>query len=63
LAAALANQGLPDIEGLRGALSGFDRLSDRIRHHRDAIRTAEDIAGDWLRLLASRRWIPLFQSR
>ncbi len=63
LAAALANQGLPDPERLQGALPGFERISDRIRHHRDAARTSEDIAADWLRLLASRRWIPLYQSR
>ncbi len=63
LAAALANQGLPDPERLQGALPGFDRLSDRIRHHRDAARTSEDITAEWLRLLASRRWIPLYQSR
>ena len=61
LAAALANQGLPDTEGLRAALEGYERLSDRIVHHRDATRTSEDITADWLRLLASRRWIPLYQ--
>jgi len=63
LAAALANQGLADAEHLRGALSGFDRLSDRIRHHRDSVSTSEAIAAEWLRRMVSRRWIPLFQSR
>ncbi len=63
LTAALVNQGLPDAEGLRAALEGFERLSERIRHHRDSTRASEHIAAEWLRLLATRRWIPLFQGR
>lgn len=61
--AALANQGLPDVDHLRTAMEGFDRLSHRIRHFQQSTRTSEIVAAEWLRQLATRRWIPLYHSR
>jgi hypothetical protein len=63
LNAALANQGLPDVDRLRTAMDGFDRLSDHIRHYRKSGRSTETVGADWLRQLSLRRWIPLYKSR
>jgi hypothetical protein len=63
LNAALANQGLPDVDRLRSAMDGFDRLSDRIRHYRESGRTSVTVVADWLRQFTQRRWIPLYKRR
>lgn len=63
LAAALANQGLPDADGLRTMLSGLDRLEAALKGEMPDEQNAEAMAADWLDYLASRRWIPQYTLR
>jgi hypothetical protein len=60
LTAALANQGLPDVDRLRTAMEGFDRLVQRMREIEEASPSSEGVIADWLRQLSLRRWIPLY---
>jgi len=63
LAADLANQGLPDADALRTAISGLDRLAKMIRGDtaQESSRP-ETVAGGWLTMLSQRRLIPRFRS-
>lgn len=61
LAAAAANQGLPDTDGLRTMLTGLDRLEAALRGDHAHEPSAEAVAVEWLRQLAARRWVPLYR--
>jgi hypothetical protein len=62
LTAALANRGFADAESLRAAVEGLERLEGLIQGQQETTQAPEDAALEWLRLIASRRRIPLYQA-
>lgn len=61
LTAALANRGFSDADSLRSAAAGLDRLERIVQGEPELSHDPQVTALEWLRLLASRRWIPLYQ--
>lgn len=61
LTAALANQGLPDAEGMRTAQAGLDRLEEALRSRKEATIRPEATVAEWLAALSRGGLIPLYQ--
>ncbi|MDD5089155.1 MAG: hypothetical protein PHI18_10220, partial [bacterium] len=61
LTAALANQGLPDADGMRAAQAGLDRLEEALRSRKEATIRPEATVTEWLAVLARGGLIPLYQ--
>jgi hypothetical protein len=60
LSGALSDQGFSDIEGVRAGIEGLERLEQLIQGKSQFQQDPETAALEWLRMLASRRWIPLY---
>jgi len=64
LAAALANKGFPDEEGLQSANDGLDRFERLLHGEASATqRPPEVVTAHWMKLVAQGRLIPLYVPR
>ena len=60
LSGALSDQGFPDTDSVRAAIDGLVRLEQLVQGKSRFQNDPEAAALEWLRMLASRRWIPLY---